>query len=73
MNNKDFLKSFPKMILKRNDIYILMIYQLVKTTPINAISSKDRKALSIASSHAVESDFKSFRLGAVVIQSKVYV
>ena len=50
-----------------------MIYQLVKTTPINAISSKDRKALSIASSHAVQSDFKSFRLGAVVIQSKVYV
>ena len=50
-----------------------MIYQLVKTTPINAISSKDRKALSIASSHALESDFNSFRLGAVVIHSKVYV
>jgi hypothetical protein len=61
------------MILKRNQYYILMTYQLVNTTPINAISAKDRKALSIASSRALESDFKSFRLGAVVIQSKVYV
>ena len=50
-----------------------MSYQLVKTTPMNAISSKDQKALSIAYSTALSSDFKTFRLGAVVNQSKVYV
>ena len=40
-----------------------MNYQLINTTPIHAISTKDRKALSIASSRAIESDFKSITRG----------
>jgi hypothetical protein len=50
-----------------------MSYQLVKTTPINNITAKDQKAISIAYTSALNSDFTTFRLGAVVIQSKVYV
>ena len=50
-----------------------MPYILTKSTPINDISSKDQRALALAYDIALESDFKTFRLGAVVRQSKVYV
>lgn len=48
-------------------------YILHKITPFKQITAKDQKALSMAYSIALNSDFKTFRLGAVVRQSKVYV
>ena len=51
-----------------------MIYYLHKTTPLDNISSKDRQAISRAYQEALLSDFKTFKLGAVLVnQSKVYV
>ena len=49
------------------------MYYLFKTTPLQFVSSKDQKALSKAYQEALKSDFKTFKLGAVIRQSKVVV
>ena len=50
-----------------------MLYSLHKTTPMNMISTKDQRAISLAYTEALKSDFRTFKLGAVVKQSKVCV
>lgn len=49
------------------------LYSLTHITPITQITAQDRKALGIACDIALKSDFKTFRLGACVKHSKVYV
>ena len=49
------------------------MYHLHKTTKIDCISTKDQTALSKAYQEATQSDFKTFKLGAVVRRSKVDV
>lgn len=50
------------------------MYKLVKTTPIDQLSRKDIKAIDFAHETAQKSDFKTFRLGAVIqYHSKVCI
>ena len=49
------------------------MYTLEKITPMDSITNKDRRILNIAYEEALSSDFKTFRLGAVVRGSKGHV
>jgi hypothetical protein len=60
--------------MKFNNIFFInKMYYLFKTTPLQFVSSKDQKALSKAYQEALKSDFKTFKLGAIIRQSKVVV